>query len=84
METNHFSEFIVHALNNFDKKIASLEEGSVNKLRLHNNLHMALICKVSKLSILDDEQVKNALDHLFKQELTNEIIKLQEENSKRK
>ncbi len=51
MEKNRYSEFILDVMERYDQKIEELEERSVNKLRLHQSLHMCLIIKVKNLLI---------------------------------
>lgn len=81
MEKNKYSEFILDVMAWYDQKIEELEEGSVNKLRLHQSLHMCLIIKVKKFADFSLQKKEKLLADLFNTELTKEVMKLQEERS---
>lgn len=81
MDTKAYSGFIMDALDYIDKKIELLDNGSVNKAKLHNKVHMQLVIKVKRLFDLTPEKCRGALDDLFRTELNNEITRGREERN---
>ena len=75
MDTKVCSECIMKSLDYIDSQIESLAEGSVNKERLHGQVHMQLVIRVKTLFGLSESELKTVLDHIFKTELNNEIVK---------
>ena len=81
MGNKAYSGFIMDALDYIDKKIELLDNGSVNKEKLHNAVHMQLVIKVKRLFDLTPEKCRDAVDDLFRTELNNEITRGQEERN---
>lgn len=53
-----------------------LAEGSVNKRRLHGQVHMQLIIRVKDFVKLSDDDYKRILNYIYKIELNAEIVRM--------
>lgn len=80
MDTKFYSECIMRSLDYIDLQIETLAEGSVNKKRLHGQIHMQLVIRAKELFELSKEDFEKILEHIFKTELNKEISRKRTED----
>lgn len=80
MDTKFYSECIMRSLDYIELQIATLAEGSVNKKRLHSQIHMQLVIRAKELFELSKEDFEKILEHIFKTELNKEISRKRTED----
>ena len=71
---NCYSEFIVSAMNYVDAEIEKLNDNSVNKQRLHNNVKKIIVANVKTLAENSLETSYKLVDNIFRTQLNDEIV----------
>lgn len=69
------NEIVNTAMEYINEIILSLNENSLDRMRLSSKSRLAVINKIDALSSLDKDEFKKAVEQIFREELMNELNK---------
>lgn len=74
-----YSNFIVETMSYVDQQILAINPNSINRLRLHNNTHRAIVSCIHQVMALDSSKRTERIDYIYKTQLVAEMCQSMKE-----
>lgn len=68
-----YSNFIVETMNHIDQQILTINPNSIDRLRLHNNTHRAIVSSIYQIMALDPAKRTEFINYIYKALLVAEM-----------
>lgn len=74
-----YSNFIVESMNYVDQQILTINPNSIDRLRLHNNTHRAIVSSVHKVMAMESSTRMQYITYIYKTQLVAEMCQSMKE-----